>query len=184
MVVINLDIIKKDNTDKKEETLICEEIQLDKTGECKRVVESLHSKVGAFASTVRIAADSLEAETGIIPDMYEAFYGEESDSENFYDRIIIIDTKNDSKEEVKNLLEDYKKRISRDRSKVDEAKILSAKIGEYNNYVFFSLADNISIAFSEDNIQKNYSQLNLDIINKMAKELDETALKDINAVIK
>jgi hypothetical protein len=126
------------------------------------------------SDSVRIAADTLEAETGIIPDMYVSFYGEKAVAENSYDRFIIVETKDGNKQEVKKLFTDYMNRIKRDASQIDSLKISSGKVGEYNDFVIFSLlgTDSNKQYEDKDEAKRSYTDMNLRVLEISVQELE------------
>lgn len=141
---INREVKRLNSYQEVEENLLVEET----TEEIPDVILDMQSRqqikycvdeVSNIEAPIEIAADALEYEFGITPDMYDTFYGVRSSIENSVDSIIVVKSKKEYTSEVENLMNDYITRITDESSLRDEAKIKNSSIEVYKEYAVISV---------------------------------------------
>lgn len=187
--------ISTDNTDVSEKIVI--EVEADDTDKISIYKQVINEVRGSLAESymdnaVDIAADALENLFGIREDMYESFYGQQSNLESSVDIFLILESTQKDKEEVKNLLNDYVIKITNNASQRDMIKFKQSKISEYNNYLILSVigAKSVSEYASTEEAEKAYSEFNtkaaeiaLNVLkNKLYQTSEAEALQAANIV--
>lgn len=141
---INREVKRLNSYQEVEESLLAEET----TEEIPDVILDMQSRqqikycvdeVSNIEAPIEIAADTLEYELGITPDMYDTFYGVRSSIENSVDSIIVVKSKKEYTHEVENLMNDYITRITDESSLRDEAKLKNSSIEVYKEYAVISV---------------------------------------------
>ena len=137
---INREVKRLNSYQEVEESLLVEEttdVILDM--QSRQQIKYCVDEVSNIEAPIEIAADTLEYEFGITPDMYDTFYGVRSSIENSVDSIIVVKSKTEYTSEVENLMNDYITRRTDESSLRDEAKLKNSSIEVYKEYAVISV---------------------------------------------